>query len=182
MRRLFIISMLFALALPAVAQAQVGEAEAMTKAVQRAATAGLSGPLTVQSSGAVSLARSRDVLEHGNSGPNPTEIGYPFVLSGESPFHANVPLPRGAHLGPERYLAVTISGDWIEETFSPNPISLTSLGAVVTIDLSSTEAVASAKGSCEVDGLLASALSRKHLHARLARAQHSLKECEAKHH
>jgi hypothetical protein len=180
MRRLFIISMLFTLALPAVAQAEMGEAEAMTKAVQHAATVGLSGPLTIQSSGATSLARTRAVFEPGNSGPNPTEAGYPFVLHGNSTFNANVPLPRKARLGPERYMAVTISEDWYEETLSDSPISIASLGTVVTVNISGTQAAASAKGSCELDRLLVHALARRHLHARLARAQRSLGKCEVR--
>jgi hypothetical protein len=181
MKRLFFVAMLLALGLPAVAQAEVGEAEAMTKAVQRATVVGLSAPLTVESSGASSLARSRDVLEHGNnSGADPTETGYPFVLHGNSTFHANVPLPRKVHLAPERYLAVTISEDWLEETLSDAPISIAALGTVVTVDISSTQATASSKGSCDVDALLVQALGRKHLHARLARAQRSLAKCEAR--
>ena len=180
MRKLIFISAFVALALPAVAHAETGEAEAMTTAVRRAATAGLTGGLEIQSSGPVSLARARNVFEPGNSGPDPAATGYPFVLSDGSTFHANVPLPPKAHLAPQRYLAVTISEDWIEETLSPAPISIASLGTVVTVNLSATEA-STASRSCHVAQLLVSALGRKHLHVRLASAQHSLKKCEAKH-
>jgi hypothetical protein len=152
----------------------------MTTAVRRAATAGLTGALTIQSSGPVSLSRARDVLEPGNSGPDPTATGYPFVLSNGSTFHANVPLPPKAHLGPERYLAVTISEDWGEETFSSAPISIASLGTVVTVNLSPTEAATASRG-CHVETLLTNALAARHLGARHARAVRSLRACEAHH-
>ncbi len=106
---------------------------------------------------------------------------FPFVLSSGSPFSPNVPLPPKVSMGQVKYLAVTISPGWVEETFSSNPISIASLGTVVTVDLATPRAVASAKGSCEVNDLLVKALGRKHLHARLASAQHSLKKCQAKH-
>jgi hypothetical protein len=182
MRKLLFISTFVALALPAVAHAETGEAEAMTTAIRRAASAGLTGPLEIQSSGPVSLARARAVLNHEPVSPTaPTSTGFPFVLSAGSTFEANVPVPRGRHLEPERYLAVTISEKWLEETFSPNPISIAALGTVVTVNLSSSEATTASKG-CHVQGLLTDALAARHLGARHARAVQSLRACEARHH
>jgi len=181
MRKLLSMSLLLALALPAVAHGETGEAEAMTTAIGRAASAGLAGPMTVQSSGPVSRARAHAVLYSEPVSPTiPTSTAFPFVLNGNSTFEANVPVPRGASLPPMRYLAVTISPGWVEETYSPHPISIAKLGTVVTVSISRTQAVTAAQ-SCHVDQLLMSALGRKHLGGRLARAQRSLKKCETKH-
>jgi hypothetical protein len=181
MKKLLFISTLVALALPAVARAEVGEAEAMTTAIRRAASAGLTGPLKIQSSGPVSLARARAVLDHEPVSPTaPTSTSFPFVLSSGSTFEANVPVPRGRHLEPERYLAVTISEKWLEETFSATPISIAELGTVVTVNLSSSEAATASRG-CRVEALLTDALAARHLGARNARALRSLRACEARH-
>ncbi len=95
-------------------------------------------------------------------------------------FGPAAPLPPRAHLPAMRYLEVTISETWTNETFSPDPISIAPLGTVITVNMSASQATASVKGSCQVDGLLVQALGRKHLHARLASAQRSLKKCEAR--
>jgi hypothetical protein len=183
MRKLFFtISTLVALALPAVAQAEVGEAEAMTTAIRYASNTGLTGPLEIQSSGPVQLARAQTILNHEapNPAPPPT-TAFPFVFKSSSPFEPHVPVPRGGHLHVMSYLEVTISPVSLGVNLSPTPISIAPLGTVVTVDLSSDQATASTRGSCQVDQLLVTALGRKHLHARLASAQHSLARCEAKH-
>jgi hypothetical protein len=182
MKKLLPISTLLALALalPGVAHAET-EAEAMTTAIKHAATDGLSGPLTIQSSGPVSRAQAHAVLyQEPVSSTTPSSTAFPFVLNSSSPFAPNVPVPPHVTMGKVRYLAVTISPGWVEETFSSNPISLASLGTVVTVDLSSTQASTASK-SCQVDRLLVNALGSKRLHTRLASAQHSLKKCKAKH-
>jgi hypothetical protein len=156
----------------------------MATAINHATIAGLTSPMTIESSGPVSRARAHAVLyEEPVSSTIPATTAFPFLMnSGSTSFSPNVPVPPGGRVGPERYLAVTVSAsDWIEETFSPRPLSIASLGTVVTVDLSSAQAVASAKQPCELDGLLTQALGRKHLHARLARARLSLKKCEAHH-
>lgn len=181
MKNLLLISTLLVLALPAVAHAETGEAEAMTTAISHATGAGLTGPLTIQSSGPVSRARAHAVLYEEPVSPTiPTSTSFPFVLSNGSTFSPNVPLPPGAHLGPERYLAVTISPDWIEETFSPHPLSIAALGTVVTLNVSSSEAATASKG-CHVEALLTDALAARHLGARHARAVKSLRACETSH-
>jgi hypothetical protein len=170
MKRLLIISMtIAAFACPATASAAMGEAEALNLAIHFAAAENLTGALAIQSVGAVTVGREESVIDPSLTTPDASSEAYPFVLSDGSPFPSNV--------GPWRYAAITIKEVGIEETLAANPISLASLGTVVTIKVSATQAAA--KGSCQVDGLLVKALGRKHLHARLARAQHSLKVCEA---
>jgi hypothetical protein len=185
MRKLLLFaSMLATLALPAVAHAELSEAEAMGSAVQHAVAAGLTGPLTIQSSGQSTRARAQQVLEPGDTGGQDlTATAYPFVLSSGNgtTFNASAPVPHGAHLAPMRYLALTISEAWTNETFSPNPISIASLGTVVTVNLSSTEATTASRG-CHVQALLTDALAARHLGARHARAVRSLRACEARHH
>jgi hypothetical protein len=172
LKRLLIISMtIAAFACPATASAAMGEAEALNLAIHFAAAENLTGALTIQSVGAVTVGREESVIDPSLTTPDASSAAYPFVLSDGSPFPSNA--------GPWRYAAITIKEVGIEETFAANPISLASLGTVVTINVSATQATAAAKGSCQVDGLLVKALGRKHLHARLARAQHSLKVCEA---
>jgi hypothetical protein len=181
MRRLLLISMLFTLALPAIAHAEMGEAEAMATAINHAAIAGLTGPLTIQSSGPVSRARAHAVLyEEPVSSTIPATTSFPFLLNSGSTFSPNVPVPRGRHMGPERYLAVTVSTDWIEETFSPHPLSIAALGTVVTVNLSSSEATTASRG-CHLQALLTDALAARHLGARHARAVRSLRACDARH-
>jgi hypothetical protein len=181
MRRLLLISTLLTLALPAIAHAEMGEAEAMATAIEHAVGNGLTGPLTIQSSGQSTRARAQQVLEPGDSGgQNLTATAYPFVLSSGSTFSPNVPLPPRGHMGPERYLAVTVAEAWINETFSPNPISIAALGTVVTVNLSSSEATTASRG-CRIQTLLTDALAARHLGARHARAVRSLRVCEARH-
>jgi hypothetical protein len=177
MRRLLIIPLfLVVLAFPTGASAAIGEAEALNSAIHFAAAENLTGALTIQSVGAVTVGREQSVISPGLTTPNASAMAYPFVLSNGSPFPVSAP---GGRVGPARYAAITILEGGIEETFAANPISLAPLGTVVTINVSATQATAAANGSCQVDGLLVKALGRKHLHARLARAQHSLKVCEA---
>jgi hypothetical protein len=69
MRKLLLFaSMLATLALPAVAHAELSEAEAMGSAIEHATAAGLTGPLTIQSSGPSTRARAQQVLEPGDTG------------------------------------------------------------------------------------------------------------------
>jgi len=178
MRKLLIVPMfLAALAFPAGASAATGEAEAMAQAIHFAAAANLTGALTIQSVGPVTLGREQSVLSPGLTSPNESSTVYPFVLTDGGLFPA--PTETGGRFGPYRYAAITITEGGFEESLAANAISLAPLGTVVTVNVSATQATAAAKGSCQVDGLLVKALGRKHLHARLARAQHSLKVCEA---
>jgi hypothetical protein len=180
MRRLLIIPLfLAALAFPTGASAAIGEAEALNSAIRFAAAENLTGTLTIQSVGAVTVARAESVISPGEMSPGGSATAYPFVLTNGSLFPANAPTEAGGRIGPFRYAAITISEANTEESLSPRPISIAPLGTVVTINVSATQATAAAKGSCQVDGLLVKALGRKHLHARLARAQHSLEVCEA---
>jgi hypothetical protein len=184
MRKLLLISTLLTLALPAIAHAEMGEAEAMATAINHAAIAGLTGPLRIQSSGQSTRARAQQVLEPGDSGgQNLTATAYPFVLSSGNgtTFNASAPVPHGRHLPAMRYLEVTISEPWTNETFSPNPISIAALGTVVTVNISSSEASTASRG-CHVQALLTDALAARHLGARHARAVRSLRACEARHH
>ncbi len=169
------------------AQATVSEAEALTTAVSKAAHYGLkSGQLQIGSSGVTLFDRARSVFYTGNetvTGGGSNTPAYPFVLTNGGTFDPLIHHPPGDGLPPVKYLGLLIGttpNELTEVYLGETAPAIGELGTVVTITLPSTEATA-ASGSCHVDQLLVTALGRKHLGARLASAQHSLKACEARH-
>lgn len=175
-----VIALLF-VAVPA--QAAVNEAEALTAAIKQAVGKGYSGTLEVSSPGAASFGRARAIFGAEGGGANPLdETAYTFMFNGSSGFVPSVPVPPKTRLEPAKYLAVIIAPDGGREYLYAGPTAppIAQLGTVVTLTLSSSQA-STASRSCKVDELLATALRRKHLHARLASAEHSLQTCKARH-
>jgi hypothetical protein len=174
------------IALPSVAvpaQAAVDEAEALTVAIRQAVGKGYNGSLEVSSPGAASYGRARAIFGAEGGSVNPLEeTAYTFLFSGGSGFVPSVPVPRKEHLNPAKYLAVIIAANGGLEYLYAGPTAppIAQLGAVVTLTLSSSQP-STASRSCKVDELLTTALRRKHLHVRLASAQHSLNTCRARH-
>jgi hypothetical protein len=166
------------------AQAAVNdEAEALTVAISQAVGKGYSGSLEVSSPGAASFGRARAIFGAEGGGANPLEeTAYTFMFYRAGGFVPSVPVPPKTHLNPAKYLAVIIAPDGGLEYLYAGPTAppIAQLGTVVTLTLSSSQA-STASRSCKVDELLATALRRKHLHSRLASAEHSLQTCKAHH-
>jgi hypothetical protein len=172
---------LLSVAVPA--QAAVNEAEALTVAIRQAVGKGMTGSVEVSSPGAASFGRARALFGAEGGSVNPLdETAYTFLFTSASGFTPSVPVPRGRTVNPSQYLATVIAPNGgLEYLYAgPTAPAIAELGTVVTLDLSSSQA-STASRSCKVDELLTTALRRKHLHARLASAEHSLKACMARH-
>jgi hypothetical protein len=156
----------------------LNESEALTTALKRAAPR---GGLQVQSSGASTFGHADAVFSGEEISLPPTrrdEAAYPFTIaSTEGEQFRPLFAPQGHEVTPEPYESVVVSANWPAIALSPTPPLIQHLGTVVRLDLPSGAVAAGAK-SCRVAELLASALTRKHLHARAASAASALKRCE----
>jgi predicted secreted protein len=179
------VALLASLAVAVPAQAAIGEAEALTAASAQAYAKGMNtGSIEVSSPGAAPYGRARAVFGAEGGSVNPLdETAYTFLFTNGGTFAPDVPVPYGHTIKPTKYLGLILGPTGGPEYVYAGPTAppIATLGTVVTVKLSSSQASAAAR-TCKVDELLASALARKHLHTRLASAERSLRACNARHH